>query len=114
MKGVYLISFSYEVPYIVDMAHSINQRIQVNSADIKHNRSCSSALPKHAQKTKHHVWLEHARIITREYNYEKRRIMEALEIMKHHHNLNMDGDIDINNNWFPLMRLLLPLIPYIT
>lgn len=44
MKGVYLIPCSCRTPYIGETGRSINQRIQEHAADIKHCRTCSSAL----------------------------------------------------------------------
>jgi len=60
MKGVYVIPCSYGAPYIGETGRSINHRISEHSTDLKHGRAKSSALAKHAEKTKHHVCIEEA------------------------------------------------------
>jgi len=43
-------------------------------------------------------------IVSREEHHHRRNIREALEIIKHPHNLNRDNGIEISGSWLPLMR----------
>ena len=52
----------------------------------------------------HRVCLEDAKIIARKDHYQKREIREALEIIKHSHNLNKDSNIKISGSWFLLVK----------
>lgn len=59
-----------------------------HKVNIKNERSHASSLANHSSRTKYYVFLERVRIITREQQYRKRKNREALDIMKHPHNLN--------------------------
>jgi len=48
--------------------------------------------------------LENASIVAREEKHHRRKIREALEIIKHPHNLNRDNGIEISGSWLPLIR----------
>ena len=76
---------------------------------MKNERSRTSALAEHSSKTKHQVCLESASIIAKEEQRHKRKIREALEIIKHPHNLNRDNDMEISGSWLPLIRKINPL-----
>ena len=65
MKGVYIIHCSCGTTYIGETRRSINQRINEHAANLKHGRTKSSALVEHAEKTKHHVCIEKAKVIAR-------------------------------------------------
>jgi len=55
--------------------------------------------------------LEEAKVIAREDNYHKRKIREAIEIMKFPQNINTDNGSEINGNWLPLIRQINPSGP---
>jgi len=65
MKGVYIIPCSCGTSYIGETGCSINQRMKEHVADIKHRRTKSSALAEHAEKTKHHICIEEAKVIAK-------------------------------------------------
>jgi len=91
LKGVYKIDCSCGKSYIGKTRHSLQKRLKENGASIKHERCRTSALAKFFSKTKHHLCLEDAKLIMKEEHYHRRKIREALEIMKHPHNINRDG-----------------------
>jgi len=103
LKGVYKIDCSYGKSYIGEIGHSLQTRLKEHVADIRNDRSRTSALAEHSSKTKHHLCVENTSIVAREENYHRRKIREALEIMKHPHNLNRNSGIQINSSWFPLI-----------
>lgn len=109
LKGVYKIDCSCGKSYIWETGRSLRIRLKEHEADIKNGRSHTSALAEHSSKTKHHVCLEDAKIIAREDNYQKRKIREAIEIMKFPQNLNKDNGSKISGNWLPLIRHINPL-----
>jgi len=108
LKGVYKIDCSCGKSYIGETGRSMKIRLKEHTADIKNERSRTSALAEHSSKTKHHVCLESARIIAREDNYHKRKIREAIEIMKYPQNLNRDNGSEISGNWLPLIKQMNP------
>ena len=92
LKGVYKIDCS------------CGKRLKERGADIRNGRSRTSALAEHSSKTKHHIYLENTSIITREEQQQRRKIREALEIIKHPCNLNRDSGMEISGSWLPLIR----------
>jgi len=80
MKGVYVILYFCGTPYIGDIGHLINQRIHEHATDIKHGKPCSSALAEHAEKTKHHIFIEEVQVIARISYFHHRKFTKALEI----------------------------------
>ena len=103
LKGVYKIDFSCGKSYIGETGRSLQTRPKEHGADIKNERSRTSALAEHSAKTKHHICLETASIIAREEQQQRRKIREALEIIKHPHNLNRDKGLEISRSWLPLI-----------
>lgn len=104
LKGVYKIDCSCGKSYIGETWHSLKTRLKEHGVDIKNGRSRTSKLAEHPSKTKHHVCLESAKIITREDHYQKRKIREVLEIRKCPNKLNRDGGNEINRNWLLVIR----------
>jgi len=104
LKGVYKIDCSCGKSYIGETGHSLQTRLKEHGADIRNERSRTSALVEHSSKTKHHICLESASIIAREEQHQRRKIREALEIIKHPHNLNRDNDVEISGSWLPLIK----------
>ena len=92
MKGVYLIPCSCGTPYIGETGRSINKRFQEHVADIRHGRTKSSALAKHAEKTKHHICMEDARILARVDHFHHRKFREVIEIEKRSRMFNKDDE----------------------
>ena len=103
-KGVYLISCSYGTSYIGETGHSINKIIHEHVVDLKHNRSHSSALAEHAEKTNHHICIEDAKVITRIDHFHHRKLREALEIEKTSANLNRDDGWLVSRCWIPTLH----------
>ncbi len=103
MKGVYVIPCSCGTPYIGETGRSINQRINEHSADLRHGRAKSSDLAEHAEKTKHHVCIEEARVIAKVAEFHHRKFREALEIEKRPKNLNRDDGWKISSCWIPAL-----------
>ena len=103
-KGVYEIPCSCGKSYIGETGKSFKQRIKEHGADLRLNRCHTSALVKHANKTKHQLCLENTNILSKEENYSKRKFREALEIIKHPQNLNRDNGWEISRSWIPLLH----------
>ena len=87
-KGVYSIPCSCGKVYIGETGRSMKVSFKEHSADIKLNIIKKSTLAMHSFKTNHHIYLENGNIITRVDHYERRKVMEALEIELHPNNLN--------------------------
>lgn len=60
LKGVYKIDCSCGKSYIGETGRSLQTRLKEHGADIRNERSRTSALAEHSSKTKHHVCLERA------------------------------------------------------
>ena len=103
-KGVYLIPCSYGTPYIGETGRSINQIIHEHVANLKHNRSRSSALAEHAEKTNHHICIEDAKVIARIDHFHHRKLREALEIEKRSINLNRDDGWSVRRCCIPALH----------
>jgi hypothetical protein len=73
---------------------------------LKNERTHTSALAEHSLKTKHQVCLEETKILAKENHYYKRRLREALEIIKHPNNINRDGGLEVSSFWQPLINQL--------
>ena len=103
-KGVNLIPCSCETPYIDETGRSISQRNHEHAADLKHNRSRSSALAEHAERTKHHIFIEDAKVIARIDHFHHRKLREALEIENRPVNLNRDDGWSVSRCWIPALH----------
>ena len=103
MKGVYPIPCSCGIPYNGETGHSINRRIQEHVADIKHNRSRSSALAEHAVTSNHHVSIKDSWVIGKIDHFHHRKLREAIEIEKCTINLNMDDGWKLSRSWIPAL-----------
>ena len=88
-RGVYKIPCSCNISYIGETGNSFHTRLKEHGADIRKERIHSLALAEHVAKTKHHIFLEDTKILSKEDPYFKRKFREALEIIKLPHNLNM-------------------------
>jgi len=102
-KGVYIIKCSCGDQYIGETGRSVRIRLKEHSADLRHERVRSSALAEHVGKTNHHICLEDAKVIANEDHHFKRKVREAIEIIKHPKNFNRDGGMEISRNWNPLL-----------
>lgn len=103
MKGVYVIPHSCGTPYVGETSHSINQRINEHSTNIKHGRTRSSALAEHAENTKHNVCIEEARVISKVAHFHHQKFREAIEIEKRMSKLNKDDGWKISSGWIPTL-----------
>ena len=100
-KGVYMVPCSCGKSYIGETGRSILTSIQEHAADINHNRSKTSALAEHSSKTNHHICIEDSCVMAKIEHYHHRKFREAIEIQKHHDNLNRDDGWKISDNWIP-------------
>jgi len=100
-KGVYLVRCSCGISYIGKICRSIKQRTIEHATYIRHNRSRSSALAKHAENLKHHVFIEESKVIARVDHSHHRKFREAIEIERHARNLNRDDGWKLSKNWIP-------------
>jgi hypothetical protein len=103
-KGIYKVSCSCGKCYIVETRRSFQVRIKEHEANIRKEHTHTSALEKHSLKTKHHVCLEDTKILAKEGHYYKRRLREAIEIIKHPNNMNRDGGLEVSSFWHPLIN----------
>ena len=85
--------------YIGETRRTFKIRFREHGADIRLGRTKTSALVEHSNKTHHHICLEDAVVITNEKHHFKHKVREALEIIKHPHNFNRDGGLEISRNW---------------
>jgi len=106
LKGVYKINYSCRKIYIGETRRSFKKRIKDHCTNIRNQRSRTCALAEHAFHTKHHIGIEDATIIAKEDHYFKRRLREALQIQRHHNNLNRDGGLEVSKNWLPTLSQL--------
>ena len=90
-------------PYIGETGRSFTTRIKEHSADIRLERVIKSSLAEHSSSTKHHICLENAQILTKEDNYYKRKMKEAIEICNHPSNLNRDEGWALSQAWHLLL-----------
>ena len=102
-KGVYIIKCSCGDQYIGETGRSVRIRLKEHSADIRNERTKSSALAEHVGKTNHHICLEDTKVIANVEHQFKRKVREAIEIIKHPKNLNRDGVMEISKNWNPVL-----------
>ena len=79
---------------------------QASGADIERERVQKSALVEQSSSTKYHICLENAKILSKEDNYFKRKLKEAITINYHPINLNRDDGWSINHSWCPLLDIL--------
>ena len=89
--------------YIGETGRSIHTRIQEHAANIKHNRSKTSALVEHSSKTNHHICIENSKMVAKIDHYHHRKLREAIEIGRNHNNLNRDEGWKISDNWIPTL-----------
>lgn len=102
-KGVYIIPCSCGTPYIGETGWSINQSICEHAANINHERSHSSTLAEHAEKTNNHIYIEEARVIVRIDHFHHCKFREALEIEKRPISLNRYDGWSIRRCWNPAL-----------
>ena len=100
---MYKVVCSCGAPYIGETGRSVSTRIKEHCADIRHDRVQKLALAEHSSTTKHHICLEDAQILSKEDNYFKRKLKEAVEIVGHPINLNRDEGWSLNHSWLPLL-----------
>jgi hypothetical protein len=105
-KGIYKVSCSCGKCYIGETGRSFQVRIKEHEANIRNERTHTSALAEHSLKTKHHVCLEDTKILAKEDHYYKRHLREALEIIKHPNNIKRDGGLEVSSFWHPLINQL--------
>jgi len=87
---IYLIPCYYGIPYIGETGRSINKSISEHATGITQNRSRTSTLAEHADKSKHHVYIEETRVGAKIDYFHHRKLREAIEIEMHAKNLNRD------------------------
>ena len=98
-----MVPCSYGTPYIGETSQSIRQRIFEHDADIRHNRSRTSALAEHAGKSCHHVCIEDSKVIAKVDHFHHRKLREAIEIERHPRNLNRDDGWKLSKSWTPAL-----------
>lgn len=72
-------------------------RLKDYEKDIEQRRTEKSAVAKHAEQNEHNLKFDQAKILTRETNYEKRMINEAIKIENCPENFNREDDWRISN-----------------
>ena len=93
------------MPYIGETGRSVHTQIKEHVADIRHDRVGKSALAEHSFSSKHHICLEDTLVLSKEDNYFKRKLKEAIEIFNHPINLNRDDGWILNPSWQPMLTL---------
>ena len=97
-KGVYKVTCSCGLYYISETGQSLKIRLNEYGADICNQGIRTSALAEHSKNSKDHIFLEETSLIAKENHYYKRRLREALEIIKHPNNLNRDGGFEVSKS----------------
>ena len=92
--------------YIGEIGHSLQVRLKEHSAEIIHDRTEKYALAEHSHTTTHQICMEKALLITREEQYNRRRMREALEIEKRNNMLNRDEGLKLSDTWKPVINLV--------
>ena len=85
---------------------SMQVRIKEHSNDIAHNRVIKSAMDEHSHKTTHLICMGEEKLIAKEEHYVKRKVREAIEIVKNSHTLNIDDGWKLSNTWMPILNQL--------
>ena len=99
MKGVYFIPCSSGTPYIELNGHSIYQRIQEHTYDLRHCRNHSSPLAKHVEIKKHHICLEDSQLLARIDYFHHHKLRKAIEIENKSNMLNRELGWKMSNWW---------------
>ena len=100
-RGVYMVPCSCKISYIGETGCSFRIWLKEHGANIRNERTRTSALAEHVAKTKHHIFLEDTKILAKEDHHFKRKLREALEILKFPNNLNRDGGLEVSTSWLP-------------
>ena len=95
-KGVYLIPCECGKTYIGETERSIRTRVKEHYADICLNRTHNSALAEHSHNTKHPIKIKDMQVLAQVDNWSRRRIREAIEIIKNPKFLNIDDGLSIS------------------
>lgn len=80
MKCVYVIPCSCGIPYVTETQRSINQRVHERATGINHRRTETLALEEHAEKTKHHICIEEAKVIAKIVHFHHRKFRDPLKL----------------------------------
>ena len=105
-KGVYSIPYSCYMLYIGETGHSMQTIFKEHIANLRHNRHKKLALAECVHITGHHIFLENAKVISREDNLIKRKIREKIEINLNENCLKRDDGANISDSWKPLLHSL--------
>ena len=68
------------------------------------NMDPKNGIAMHVQKTAHAINWQEARIPAMEDNWERRRILEALEIQQRRPMMNLDAGLILDPLWTPFLR----------
>ena len=105
-KGVYLIPCECGKTYIDETGWSIRTRVKEHCPDIHLNRTHKSLLAENSHNKKHPIKIEYMKVLVQVDNWSRRRIREAIEIVKNLSCLNRDDGLTICRSW--LMNLTKP------
>jgi hypothetical protein len=105
-KGIYKVSCSCGKCYIGETRQLFQIKIKEHEEGIRNECIYTSTLAEHPFETKHHVCLGDTKFLAKEDHYYKRRVREALEIIKHPKNMNEDGGLEISNFFHSLINQL--------
>ena len=78
----------------------------MHSADIIHKRTKKLTLAEHYVTSKHHIYIEDAKVIVGVDHYTKRHVTEAIQIEKHPLNINRDDGWKLSKTWLPIISIL--------
>ena len=98
-SGVYEIPCSCGHSYIGETGRTVDERLREHIRHYKYNNTNKSAIALHAWKTGHAILFDDTRLLAREDRWGTRRVKEAVEIIKHPHNLNADQGIRLHDAW---------------
>ena len=89
--------------YIGETGRTLKVRMAEHKRAVK-SKDPLNGIAVHVQKTAHNINWQEARILARENNWGRRRVLEALEIQQRRPKMNLDAGLLLDRSWTPFVR----------
>ena len=89
--------------YIGETGRTLKVRMAEHKRAVK-SKDPPNGIAVHVQKTAHNINWQEARILARENNWGRRRVLEALEIQQRRPKMNLDAGLLLDRSWTPFVR----------
>ena len=89
--------------YIGETGRTLKVRMAEHKRVVK-SKDPLNGIAVHVQKTAHNINWQEARILARENNWGRRRVLEALEIQQRRPKMNLDAGQLLDGSWTPFVR----------